>query len=301
MLHALRNLPAPAKVNLFLHVVGRRHDGYHLLQTVFQLIDLCDRVDLEQRSDGRIERHSGAAGVSADQDLVVRAARLLQSEANCSMGCTIALRKQIPMGGGLGGGSSDAATVLLGLNRLWGLHWPRFRLAALALRLGADVPVFVRGHNALAHGVGEKLRPVTLPADRWMVLVRPDCAVPTALAFQSPELRRDTPFVAETQFAGPSPEDVWQACMQGRNDLEQPVAKRYPAVEKALDGLRQAALSLKLPEEHARMSGSGSCVFLPTTSREAALAAAQQVRKASRTRESGRLWVVRALSRHPLL
>src|SRR5690606_26070400 len=187
----LRNLPAPAKLNLFLHVTGRRADGYHLLETVFELVDLVDHVDLRLRDDGTIALRDAPAGWNADDDLTVRAARVLAAHTGCRLGVEISLRKSIPVGGGLGGGSSDAATVLLGLNRRWRLGLPRGRLQALALRLGADVPFFVFGHRAFARGVGEALREVDATPS-WYVIVAPPVQVPTAMVFGHAELTRNT-------------------------------------------------------------------------------------------------------------
>lgn len=245
--------PAPAKLNLFLHVLGRRADGYHLLQTVFQLLDIGDTVHLRARGDGRIERLNPLAGVPPEQDLCVRAARLLQAEAGCSLGVDIALDKRIPMGGGLGGGSSNAATVLLALNRMWNLHWPLARLAQLGLRLGADVPVFVHGENAWAEGVGERLTPVVLPPQHYVVIC-PGISVPTREIFADPELTRSTPPITIRDFlAG-----------LGRNDLELVVRRRFSAVDVLLGWLNQFGA--------ARMTGSGASVFLAVRDRAAAQA-----------------------------
>ncbi|MCC7461819.1 MAG: 4-(cytidine 5'-diphospho)-2-C-methyl-D-erythritol kinase, partial [Gammaproteobacteria bacterium] len=191
--------PAPAKLNLFLHVVGRRVDGYHDLQTLFQLIDLCDAVGLAVRSDGRIERTEGMAEVPPEADLAVRAARLLQQAVRCPLGADIAVRKRIPAGGGLGGGSSDAATVLLVLNRLWGLHLGVDELAALGLQLGSDVPVFLHGSSAWAEGRGELLEAVELPG-RWYLILHPGVVVSTAAIFQAPELTRNSPLITIRAF-----------------------------------------------------------------------------------------------------
>src|SRR5690606_7390663 len=176
---ALQDLPAPAKLNLFLHVTGRRDDGYHLLQTVFRFIDLQDTIHLTRRDDGQILRMTPIPGVPPEQDLMVRAARWLQAHSGSRWGVEIRIDKHIPMGGGLGGGSSNAATVLLGLNRLWALDLPREALAEGGRQLGADVPVFIMGHNAFAEGVGEQLQPIVLP-ERWYVVIQPDASVPTA-------------------------------------------------------------------------------------------------------------------------
>ena len=187
-----RDWPAPAKLNLFLHVVGRRADGYHELQTLFQIIDLQDTLAFRVRADAGLERLAGAAGVDPRQDLVIRAARRLQEASGCALGADITVEKRIPMQGGLGGGSSDAATTLVALNELWGLHWPLEDLASLGLALGADVPVFVLGRSAWAEGVGEVLTPVDLPP-AWYAVIRPNATVPTAEVFQAPELTRNTP------------------------------------------------------------------------------------------------------------
>jgi 4-diphosphocytidyl-2-C-methyl-D-erythritol kinase len=237
--------PAPAKLNLFLHITGRRADGYHTLQTVYQLLDYCDEVLVEPSGNGRIVRLEGMAGVVADDDLAVRAARLLQAEAGSGRGAELTIRKRIPAGGGLGGGSSDAATVLVALNRLWGLDWPASRLAQLGLRLGADVPVFVLGRSAWAEGVGERLTPLELPA-AWYLVICPDCEVSTAELFSDPELTRDSP---ETTISG-------FLLVGGRNDCEAVVRRRYPAVAAALDWLSRATGG-----RPARLTGTGACVY----------------------------------------
>jgi 4-diphosphocytidyl-2-C-methyl-D-erythritol kinase len=236
--------PAPAKLNLFLHVTGRRPDGYHELQTVFQLIDLCDTIGISVRDDGRIERPDGPPGVDPESDLTVRAARALQVATGCRLGATLRIRKRIPMGGGLGGGSSDAATVLLGLNELWGCGLPVDRLAGLGLPLGADVPVFVRGSSAWGQGVGEDLRPLELP-ESWYVVIHPGVAVGTRDVFQSPELTRNSPIITIRDFFQSG----------GRNDCEPVVRARFPEVADALDWLGRFA--------PARLTGTGSCIFAP--------------------------------------
>ena len=244
-LTALYDLPAPAKLNLFLHVVGRRADGYHLLQSAFVLIDWSDVLHFERRADGRISREDLGAELPED-DLCLRAARALQAASGCSWGAHIAIDKRVPWGAGLGGGSSDAATTLLALNRLWGLRWPRPRLLEIALSLGADVPFFVGGRNAWVEGIGERLTPFELAPARFAVL-KPAVAVPTSAIFGSPGLKRDTePAILSDFLANPFG--------FGRNDLE-PCAKAYSAeVGQALEMLsRQFGAS--------RMSGSGSAVF----------------------------------------
>lgn len=243
--------PAPAKLNLFLHVIGRRADGYHLLQSVFRLIDLADTLRFAPRSDGTVRRDAGAEGVPEDDDLVVRAGRLLKAETGCAAGATISVEKRIPMGGGLGGGSSDAATALAALNRLWGLALPTADLMRLGLRLGADVPFFLFGRNAFVEGVGELLQPVDLPP-AWYVVLVPSASVPTREIFAAPELTRDTKPIKIQGFSTSA----------GRNDLEPVVRRRYPAVAQAIDWLSAFG--------DARMTGSGACVFAEfRTEREA--------------------------------
>lgn len=234
--------PAPAKINLFLHVVGRRADGYHLLQTVFRYLDFGDELRFAPRDDGAIVLATPLPGVSPETDLTVRAARLLRDQAGIAAGVTISLTKRLPMGGGLGGGSSDAATTLMALNRLWDCQLSTVELQSLGLSLGADVPVFIHGHACFAEGVGERFSDVALPP-AWYLVTVPEVSVPTAEIFRVPDLRRDTPAIA--------PAD-WCPGMGG-NDLE-PVARRlYPEVGRHLDCLR-----LRGP---ARMSGSGACCF----------------------------------------
>ncbi|MGC1457195.1 MAG: 4-(cytidine 5'-diphospho)-2-C-methyl-D-erythritol kinase [Steroidobacteraceae bacterium] len=234
--------PAPAKLNLFLHVTGRRGDGYHDLQTLFQLIDLADDLQIQVRRDGLIERRAGAEGVPAEADLVVRAARALQAASGTQLGANLSVTKRIPMGGGLGGGSSDAATVLVGLNLLWDCGLNEEELAAIGANLGADVPVFVRGRSAWAEGRGERLTPVDLP-ERWFVVVHPGVHVPTASLFQAPELTRNSPPITIGGFFQSG----------GRNDFEPVVRARYPEVAHALDWLGHFA--------PARLTGTGSCIF----------------------------------------
>ncbi|MCK6426977.1 MAG: 4-(cytidine 5'-diphospho)-2-C-methyl-D-erythritol kinase [Burkholderiaceae bacterium] len=244
-LTALYDLPAPAKINLFLHVVGRRADGYHLLQSAFVLIDWMDSLHLELRRDGGIGRVDLGAALPED-DLCLRAARALQQASGCHSGVQITLDKRVPWGAGLGGGSSDAATVLLGLNRLWGLHWPRQRLLEIGLTLGADVPFFIGGRNAWVEGIGEQLTPVPIEPRRYL-LVKPPVAIPTQAIFSSPLLRRDT---APTTMA------VFLADQDhfGVNNLQAAAAAFSAQVDEAIE----------LLERHvgpARMTGSGSAVF----------------------------------------
>lgn len=245
-------LPAPAKINLFLRITGRRADGYHLLQSVFQFIDLCDRVHLRVRADGQMRRTLDLPGVSAEQDLTLRAARALQAHTGCALGVDISVDKHIPLGGGLGGGSSDAATVLVGLNRLWRLHLDEDTLAAIGLGLGADVPVFVRGRAAWAEGVGERLHPVCLDEPHYVLLLAP-CAVPTAAVFGAADLTRDCPPLTIRGF--PSRAGVLRArdLMRAGNVCEAVARRLYAPVGQCLDALAG--------REVARMSGTGAACF----------------------------------------
>ncbi|MBU6246963.1 MAG: 4-(cytidine 5'-diphospho)-2-C-methyl-D-erythritol kinase [Xanthomonadaceae bacterium] len=240
--------PAPAKLNLFLRITGRRADGYHELQTVFRLLDWGDEVRLRVRGDGVIHRGSDIPGVPADSDLVVRAARLLQETTGCRLGADIAVEKRIPMGGGLGGGSSDAATVLVALDHLWGTDLSEDALAGLGRRLGADVPVFVRGRSAWAEGIGDQLTPLELPRRHYVVL-DPREQVPTAALFQAPELTRNAPRATISFFVSG---DV------AENAFEPVVRARHPRVARALEWLGDFG--------RAKLSGSGGCVFLETPS-----------------------------------
>ncbi|CUI84817.1 4-(cytidine 5'-diphospho)-2-C-methyl-D-erythritol kinase [Achromobacter xylosoxidans] len=249
----LYDVPAPAKVNLFLHVVGRRPDGYHLLQTAFRFIDLCDTLHFEARADGVISRARELAGVSEEDDLTLRAARALQQATGTRQGAQIALEKRIPQGGGLGGGSSDAATVLIALNRLWGTGLSRRELMALALPLGADVPVFVFGQSAFAEGVGEKLTALDLPARAYLV-AQPDASVPTVGIFSAPDLTRDSSYITIADFLA-SPTFSF-----GKNDLEPVVYRLYPEVLRASRWLAEQGV-LKNTGTQVRMSGSGACLY----------------------------------------
>ena len=272
--------PAPAKLNLFLHVTGRRQDGYHELQTLFQLIDLNDTVSLTVCEDGRIERPAGPVGVDPDSDLTVRAAKALQVATGSGLGASIRISKRIPMGGGLGGGSSDAATVLLALNQLWRCGLSVDELARLGLPLGADVPVFVRGSSAWAEGVGERLVPVELP-ERWFVVVHPGVAVPTKDVFQSPELTRNSPIITIRAFFGPGGSSA------SRNDCEPVVRARYAEVADALDWLGNFA--------PARLTGTGSCIFAAFGS------AIEAERVAARAPDRWRAFVARGLNVSPVM
>ncbi|MFT3761022.1 MAG: 4-(cytidine 5'-diphospho)-2-C-methyl-D-erythritol kinase [Pseudoxanthomonas sp.] len=270
--------PAPAKLNLFLHITGHRPDGYHELQTVFRLLEWGDTVHLRPRPDGGVARVGPSiAGIAEADDLLVRAARLLQSEANCVQGVDISVEKRIPAGGGFGGGSSNAATVLVALNRLWGVDWPEDGLARLGLRLGADVPVFVRGRNAWAEGVGERLAPVDLPP-RWYLLADPGVHAPTAALFQSPDLTRDSPAAKIADFASGHLLD---------NAFEPVLRRREPAVEAVFAALSQVGAP--------RLTGSGSGCFVEFEDRASAEAALAGLP------EGLRAWVAEGAARSPLL
>lgn len=239
--------PAPAKLNLFLHVVGRRADGYHLLQTVFRFVDFGDTVHITPTTDGQLVREHALPGVSEAVDLTLRAARLMQARAPAGAGARIRLDKRLPLGGGLGGGSSDAASVLLALNQLWALQLSRAELQTLALQLGADVPVFVFGQSAFAEGIGERLQAIALPP-AWYVVLIPPVHVSTPAIFAAPELTRDTPSITMPRF---SAEGFAEG--QTRNDLEAIARKRHPEIDAHLAWLAKFA--------PARMTGSGACVF----------------------------------------
>ena len=262
-LRSLFDVPAPAKLNLFLHVVGRRPDGYHLLQSVFVLIDWCDMLHFERRSDGRLQRHDLGPALPAD-DLSLRAARALQRASGSTLGADLSVDKRVPWGAGLGGGSSDAATTLLALNRLWGLHWSREQLLPLALTLGADVPFFVGGRNAFVEGIGERLTPLpaqALPPQRYAV-VKPAASIATAAIFGSPLLVRDTEavivmsFLADAQLQASLVSGDGHEGREGfgRNDLQPPAQACCPEVV-------EVAAWLAARFGNSRMSGSGSAVF----------------------------------------
>ncbi len=272
--------PAPAKLNLFLHILGRRPDGYHELQTCFQFVDLCDEITIEVRADGLIHRAVEIAGLPPDADLCIRAARALQDATGSRLGADIGLVKRIPVGGGLGGGSSDAATCLLALNHLWGTNWPMERLAAMGLKLGADVPVFVRGRVAWAEGVGELLTPLyppLAPPEANYLILKPNVFVSTAAVFQDPELTRNSAPITIHGFLASG----------GRNDCLGVVRRRYPEVAHALDWLSVYG--------SARLTGTGACVFLACES----MGLAQEImRKVPPEFES---FLARGLNDSPLL
>jgi len=261
---SLRNCLAPAKLNLFLHITGRRADGYHALQTVFQLLDWGDTLHFTRRDDGRVTRSTDVSGVPPEHDLTVRAALLLKNHTGSAEGVDIQIDKRLPMGAGLGGGSSDAATTLLALNRLWKLDLPREELQALALKLGADVPFFVFGKNAFAEGVGEALEAVQLPA-RYFLVVTPRVQVPTAAIFSEKSLTRDSKPLTITDFlAQHSCSAEWPDSF-GRNDMQQVVVGKYAEVAQVLRWFDNIA--------PARMTGSGASVFAAFRSRDEAEAA----------------------------
>ena len=268
--------PAPAKLNLFLHVTGRRSDGYHDLQTAFQLLDWGDQIGIEVTGDGRIERLEGLEDVPPEKDLAVRAAQALKDACGVSQGVRIRVRKRVPVGGGLGGGSSDAATVLRVLDRLWGTRMGVSELAAIGLKLGSDVPIFVHGSSAWAEGRGERLTPIELP-DAWYLIVWPRVSVSTAGIFQAPELTRNSPLITIRAL---SPAQV-------RNDCEPVVRCRYPAVAEALDWMNARSA--------ARLSGTGSCVFASY----ATVAEAERV--AARVPDEWTGFVARGVNQSPLM
>lgn len=270
-----REWPAPAKLNLFLHVVGRRDDGYHLLQTVFRFLDFGDMLRCKPRTDGAIVRVDPLPGVPPESDLVVRAALALRAATGSTTGVSLHLDKRLPMGGGLGGGSSDAATTLLALNRLWGTGLDSLQLQRIGLALGADVPIFVHGHAAFAEGVGERFTDLVLPPAWYLVLV-PAVAVPTPEIFRSTRLRRDTPAI----LAGD-----WCPGL-GRNDLEPVACALYPEVTRHLEWLHRYG--------DARMSGSGACCFVAFGTEAAARTAMAALPADMRG------FVAAGMDRHPL-
>jgi len=271
-----RGWPAPAKLNLMLRVVGRRADGYHELQTVFQFLQTSDTLDFRLRADGQIKRASDVPGVSENDDLIVRAARLLQAKVGESRGADIRIDKKLPMGAGLGGGSSDAATVLVALNCLWDCGLDKHELAELGLSLGADVPIFVHGRAAWAEGVGECLEPIELP-EPWFLVLVPGCHVSTAAVFQDPDLTRDSPRITIRAFAAGDT----------LNDCLPVVRKRYPVVAQAIDWLAKFA--------DARLTGTGACVFAGFDTQ----AAAERTLAQLSTGTQG--FVARGMNRSPLL
>jgi len=292
-LGAIYDVVAPAKLNLFLHVVGRRADGYHLIQSAFVLIDWCDTLHFESRSDGQLARHDLAAKLP-DDDLCLRAARLLQRESGTTSGADISIAKQVPWGAGMGGGSSDAASTLLALNRLWGLSWPLSRLLALGLSLGADVPFFLAGANAWVEGIGERMTPLAIPEHRFAV-VKPAASIATEAIFRSAELVRNTDAAILAGFLA----DVGiEGLMQGfgRNDLQPPAMARC-------DEVAQAARLLEARFGNSRMTGSGSAVFARVSADDGAVSGADGPPEATWPADLPPGWVgrmCRSLEQHPL-
>ncbi|PFH10457.1 4-diphosphocytidyl-2-C-methyl-D-erythritol kinase [Collimonas sp. PA-H2] len=290
MTRTLNNCPAPAKLNLFLHVTGRRPDGYHLLQTVFQLVDFNDLLHFELRDDDQIRRSTDIPGVPEESDLIVRAARLLQSairqkavasagSAPAPLGANIGIEKNLPMGGGLGGGSSDAATTLMALNRLWQGGLSRQELMALGLQLGADVPFFLFGRNAFAEGIGESLQKLDTPG-LWFVIIQPGVTIPTEIIFSSSELTRSTKPVKMTDFS------IGTKKLFGKNDLEAVAVSKFPEVAAAIKWLGNYG--------EARMTGSGACVFCAFTEEHDA----DEVLKS--VPAQWKAWKAKAMQEHPL-
>lgn len=271
--------PAPAKLNLMLRVTGRRPDGYHLLQTVMRFIDRADTLAIRVRGDGVISRANEVAGVPAAEDLTLKAAGLLQAATGTRLGAEISLEKRLPVGGGLGGGSSDAATALLALNRLWDTGLSRERLLALALELGADVPLFVFGQSALAEGIGERLTPIDVPDD-WYLVLEPPVAVPTARIFADNQLKRDSKPIKITAFS----------VDQAGNDLEAVVCRHYPEVAAHLSWLK----GIMKGSGGAWVTGTGACVFAAFSTESAARQVLEQAPGGMRG------FVARGLARHPL-
>jgi 4-diphosphocytidyl-2-C-methyl-D-erythritol kinase len=250
--------PAPAKLNLMLRIVGQRADGYHLLQTVFQFVDLCDWISFHPANEGRVYLQKTLVGVAEADDLTIRAANLLKAETGCDLGVCIDVEKNLPMGGGLGGGSSDAATTLVVLNKLWGLNLSTEKLMTLGLSLGADVPIFVYGHSAWAEGVGEKLEEINV-SEQWVVIIKPDCHVNTGEIFSAKELTRDSKSIKIADFTAG----------QHQNDCVEVVCQRYPFVQNALVDLSEFS--------EARLTGTGACVFAQFDSKESAVRAYQSL------------------------
>jgi 4-diphosphocytidyl-2-C-methyl-D-erythritol kinase len=276
----MKIFPAPAKLNLFLHVIGQREDGYHLLQTVFRFIDYADQLSFTVTKDKVISHVNQIPNLTDTDDLCIRAAKLLQARSGKKMlGVRIHLHKQIPLGGGLGGGSSDAATTLIVLNRLWGINWSRERLMALGLELGADVPIFIYGQNAFAEGVGEKLQKIDLPP-AWYVVLTPPVQVSTAAVFTSKELTRNTIPIKMANFS----------MVQGHNDLEPVVVRLQPMIAEWLNWLKKQSGVAKVA-----MSGAGSCIFAEFSCKSAA----QEVFEQLPGDMSG--FVTSGLAEHPLL
>ncbi len=278
MTAVVRHFAAPAKLNLFLHVTGRRADGYHLLQSVFQLIDRSDTISIEIRDDGQICRTNQIPDVAEESDLIVRAARLLKLHTGSMLGANLTIKKQIPMGGGLGGGSSDAASTLMALNHLWKCDLGRAELMQLGLQLGADVPFFLFGSNAFAEGIGEKLQAITTP-ECWYLVIEPGVQVPTPAIFSAKQLTRDTKPIKIADFSS-------TAKMHWKNDLQAVACALFPQVGEAIQWLQTFG--------DARMTGSGACVFCAFADENSVDLALKQVP------ERWTSWKAKSLSRHPL-
>ncbi|MES2098421.1 MAG: 4-(cytidine 5'-diphospho)-2-C-methyl-D-erythritol kinase [Pseudomonadota bacterium] len=293
-MNALYDIAAPAKLNLFLHVVGRRADGYHLLQSLFVLIDWCDTLHFELRRDGQLTRHDLGPALPAD-DLCLRAARLLQSTSGTALGADISIDKTVPWGAGMGGGSSDAASTLLALNRLWGLNWPRARLLALGLTLGADVPFFIGGRNAIVEGIGERLTPAPVP-EQWLAVVKPPTGIETRAIFASPLLVREPQAAILESFAANADQNILDSGILeagfGRNDLQ-------AAAEAECAQVVQAASMLHQQFGNSRMTGSGSAVFARAGTGPEPSAAISKEMPAIAPGWVGRM--CRSLSVHPLV
>ena len=285
-MHLLLALPAPAKLNLFLHVTGRRHDGYHELQTAYVLTELADWLDFERRTDGAIVRDGDLIG-RVEDDLAVRAAHALRQASGTSLGATISVTKRIPAGSGLGGGSSDAATTLIALNRLWDLNLPRTKLSAVGLQLGADVPFFLHGHHAFAEGIGERLTTIELPAT-WFAIVWPQVPVSTREIFSDAGLTRNSKVTKIADFSAVAADAAGNLDLPSSlvNDLEPVARRRYPIIDEAIKRLERFGA--------ARMTGSGSAVFITARSREQAELAVAGMPSGWCT------WVVQKLVEHPL-
>ena len=285
-MHLLLALPAPAKLNLFLHVTGRRHDGYHELQTAYVLTELADWLDFERRTDGAIVRDGDLIG-RVEDDLAVRAAHALRQASGTSLGATISVTKRIPAGSGLGGGSSDAATTLIALNRLWDLNLPRTKLSAVGLQLGADVPFFLHGHHAFAEGIGERLTTIELPAT-WFAIVWPQVPVSTREIFSDAGLTRNSKVTKIADFSAVAADAAGNLDLPSSlvNDLEPVARRRYPIIDEAIKRLERFGA--------ARMTGSGSAVFITARSRERAELAVADMPSGWCT------WVVQKLVEHPL-
>ncbi|NYT65487.1 4-(cytidine 5'-diphospho)-2-C-methyl-D-erythritol kinase [Alcaligenaceae bacterium] len=301
---ALYDVPAPAKINLFLHVVGRRPDGYHLLETAFRFVGLYDYLDFDLRPDGLIRREGGLQDLAEQDDLVVKAALALQQATGTHHGAQINYRKQIPSGGGMGGGSSNAASTLIALNRLWQTGLDRAQLMRIGASLGADVPIFIYGEPAFAQGIGDKFSPLTLP-ERAYLVIQPAQSVPTVGVFSDPDLTRDSPCVKMSVFTDwqtNSSANNWGNYTQlfGHNDLEPVVLAKYPKIQSAATWLQSQGL-------YVRMTGSGSCFFAEFATVQQATVYEQQIFGKIALRESGsatkvkKTWVCPGLFEHPLL